>query len=209
VTFSIWHAGSYHLQHVQQLERLDEFQLMMEHDLRSAQVTETRNVATALKYIEAYCSGPNPAHEGITYSVTDEDRKKLERQRTIQEKLPAKHESAINVLRAKQERDTKIRLQKQQSELKQLELDYEKEKSAQELQYARDSSQLDMTIQARRSKIARRWDLKFEIWRRNWEKEHGFKLYGALPHETWPEMPDTETAIDLSSSLAVGIRATT
>lgn len=203
MTFSICSQIAYHLQHVQQLERLDEFQLMMEHDLRTAQAMETQNVATALKYIEAYCLGPNPAHEGVIYAVTDEDRRKLERQRMTQEKLPAKHESAISVLRAKQERDMRLRIQKQQLELGQLQADYEKEKSAQELQYAKDASQLDMTIQTRRSKILRRWDLKFEIWRRNWEKENESKLYGTLPHEDWPETTDADIQIDPSSSLAI------
>ncbi|KAF2440251.1 hypothetical protein P171DRAFT_435081 [Karstenula rhodostoma CBS 690.94] len=194
-------------QHVQQLERLDEFQLMMEHDLRNAQAMETQNVATALKYIEAYCLGPNPAHEGVIYAVTDEDRRKLERQRMIQEKLPAKHESAINVLRGKQERDTGVRIQKQQMELDQLHADYEKEKSAQELQYAKDSSQLETIIQTRRSKITRRWDLKFEIWRKNWENENESKLYGTLQHGTWPEATDTDLHIDPSSSLAIYIQS--
>ncbi|KAL1612095.1 hypothetical protein SLS60_000318 [Paraconiothyrium brasiliense] len=200
--------SSNRIQHVQQLERLDEFQLTMEHDLRNAHAVETQNVATALKYIEAYCSGPNPAHEGVMYTVTDEDRRKLERQRTTQEKLPAKHESAINVLRAKQERDIKLRLQRQQSELEQLETDYEKNKSAQELQYTKDCSQLDMIIRTRRNKLARQWDLRSEIWRREWEKENECKLYGTLPHETWPETTEVDVPIDPSSSLAVYIRAT-
>ncbi|KAL5377406.1 hypothetical protein PMIN06_010082 [Paraphaeosphaeria minitans] len=194
-------------QHIQQLERLDEFQLMMEHDLRNVQAMETQNVATALKHIEGYCSGPNPAHEGVIYVVTEDDRRKLERQRIIQGKLPAKHESAINVLRAKQERDTRLRIQKQQLELEQLHADYEKEKSAQELQYAKDSSQLDLTIQTRRSRIMRRWDLKFEVWRRSWEKENESKLYGALPHGNWPEPTAANLHIDPSSSLAIYIQS--
>jgi hypothetical protein len=167
---------------------------------------ETQNVATALKYIDAYCSGPNPAHEWVTYAVTDEDRRKLERQRITQEKLPARHESAINVLRAKQERDTRVRVQKHRSELDQLEADYEKERSAQELQYDKDSSQLDMIIQARRSKIMRRWDLRYEIWRRNWEKENEYRLYGTIPHENWPEATDADIPIDPTSSLAVYVQ---
>ncbi|KAL5384120.1 hypothetical protein DPSP01_005594 [Paraphaeosphaeria sporulosa] len=194
-------------QHIQQLERLDEFQLMMEHDLRNAQAMETQNVATALKYIEGYCSGPNPAYEGVVYVVTEDDRMKLERQRVTQDKLPAKHESAINVLRAKQERDTRLRIQKQELELEQLHADYEKEKSAQELQYGKDLSHLDLTIQTRRSKIMRQWDLKFEVWRRNWEKENESKLYGTLPHGNWPEPTDTNIHIDPSSSLAIYIQS--
>lgn len=182
---------------------------MMEHDLRNAQAMETQNVATALKYIDAYCLGPNPAHEGVVYRVTDNDRKKLERQRIIQEKLPAKHESAINVLRAKQERDTRLRIQKQQLELNQLDADYEKERNAQELQYGKDCSQLDLIIQTRRSRTMRRWNLKLEIWKRNWEKENEFKLYGTLPHGNWPESTDTGSIhIDPSSSLAIYIQST-
>ncbi|KAF1975400.1 hypothetical protein BU23DRAFT_72921 [Bimuria novae-zelandiae CBS 107.79] len=195
-------------QHAQQLERLDEFQLRMEHDLRSAHDTETQNVATALKHMEAYCSGPNPAHPDISYTVTDEDRKTLERQRIIQEKLPAKHESAINVLRAKQERDTIVRTQKHQSELEQLEADYENNKRAEELQYEKDVSQLDATIQTRRRRILRRWNLKFEIWRRNWEEEHSATLRGPIPHEEFPEPPDAHTMIDPLSPLAVHTGAT-
>ncbi|KAJ4286074.1 hypothetical protein N0V90_013423 [Kalmusia sp. IMI 367209] len=181
-------------QHVQQLERLDEFQLGMEHDLRTAHATETQNVATALKYMEAYCSGPNPTNPEITYIVTDEDRSKLERQRIIQTKLPAKHASAINVLRARQERDIQVRLQKQQTELQQLDVDHDKEKRTQELQYVKDTGQLDAVIQTRRSRIDRRWNLRFEIWRKEWEKETGVPLNGPLPHADWPETTDPEYA---------------
>lgn len=200
--------SSYNSQQVAQIERLEEFQLTMEHDLRNAQAIETQNVATALKYIEAYCSGPNPAHEGVAYTVTEEDLKKLERQRIMQEKLPAKHESAINVLRAKQERDLKVKLQKQLLELEQIDTDYQKEKSALESQYAKDCIQLDATMQTRRNKLVRQWDLKFEIWRRQWEKENGGKLYGTLPHEDWPNTTESDISIDASSPLAVYIRST-
>lgn len=188
------------MQHGLALERLDEFQIVAEHDLRKAHAQEIQNVATALKYMEAYCSGanPDPAHK-----VTEEDRKKLERQRMMQTKLPAKHESAINVLRAKQERDTKIKLQKQQTELQQLDAEYEKEKRAEELQYVKDSSRLDALIQSRRRRAIHRWDLKFEIWRRDWENQHGTTLNGRLPHEDWPETTDMEAPITCSSSLAL------
>lgn len=148
----------------------------MEHDLRNTHDTETQNVATALKHMEAYCAGPNPVNSDIIYTVTDDDRNKLECQRTVQTKLPAKQESAINVLRAKQERDTKNKIQKQKAELQQLDADYEKERHAQELQYAKDCSQLEAVIQARRSRIDCRWNLKLEIFRKQWEKETGKPL---------------------------------
>ena len=171
---------------MQQMERLDEFQLRVEHDLRESHRAETQNVATALKYMEAYCIGPNPAHPEISYAVTDEDRRKLERQRILQGKLPAKHDSVINVLRAKQERDAKVKLQRQQSELEQLRQDHVEDTRAQQVQYESDTRRLDAIIQTRRGRVIRRWDLKMEIWRRNWEKEYGMTLHGRIPHGNWP-----------------------
>lgn len=191
------------MQHALELERLDEYQLVAEHDMRKAQAQETQNVATALKYMEAYCSGTKPANPELAHVVTDEDRKKLARQRTTQKKLPAKHESAINVLRAKQERDLKVKLQKQQTELQQLDAEFEKEKRAEELQYVKDSSRLDAVIQARRRRLMQRWELRFEIWRKDWENQHGRTLAGRLPHEEWPENRDLEAPSNASSLLAL------
>ena len=94
------------LQHNEDLERLEERQLLAEHDLLKAQSQETQNVATALKYIEAYCLGTRNDEERA-HTVSEEDFKKLDRQRMIQQDLPRKHASAINVLRARQELDTK------------------------------------------------------------------------------------------------------
>lgn len=153
--------------------------------------------------MDAYCSGANPTNPELAHTVTDEDRKKLERQRMTQEKLPAKHESAINVLRAKQERDAKLKLQKQQTELQHLDGQYEKDKNAEELQYVKDSSRLDKIIQARRGRLIQRWDLRFEIWRKDWENQHGTTLNARLPHEDWPETSDMEAPISQSSSLAL------
>lgn len=152
--------------------------------------------------MEAYCSGSNPTNPEVAHTVTEEDRKKLARQHLTQQKLPAKHESAINVLRARQEKDTKVKLQKQQNELQQLDVDYEREKRAEELQYVKDSSRLDALIEARRRKVISRWDLKFEVWRRDWENQHGTTLNGRLPHEEWPETP-VDAPLDSSSSLAL------
>jgi uncharacterized protein (DUF952 family) len=175
----------------------------MEHDLREAHATEKQNVATALKYMTAYCTGRNPTDPSLVHAVTEEDWNKLKRQSLIQRKLPAKHEGAINVLRAKQERDTKNRLQKQKKELQQLDVDYEKNKISKELQYTDDSNRLNETIQARRARIMKRWDLRFEMWRNDYENQHGIALYGRIPHEVWPGDSDTNSDISASSSLAV------
>ena len=57
-------------QHALDLERLDETQIIAEHDLRKAQAQETQNVATALKYMEAYCSGNKPTNSIMFKKLT-------------------------------------------------------------------------------------------------------------------------------------------
>lgn len=84
-----------------------------EHELREAQLHEVQNVATALKYMDAYCNGSHATE----HTVSDEDRKKLKRQHVVQENLPQKHDSAINVLRSKQEKEVKLRVHTQRTEL--------------------------------------------------------------------------------------------
>ncbi|KAF2681300.1 hypothetical protein K458DRAFT_392090 [Lentithecium fluviatile CBS 122367] len=190
-------------QHAVELDRLDERQINAEHELRKTHGTETQNVATALKYMDAYCSGAKPTDPEFAHDVTDEDRQKLARQRELQQKLPGKHVSAINVLRARQERDTQAKLQKQEAELRALDTQYEKDKRAEELQFMKDSSRLDKVIQGRRRRMIHRWDLKFEIWRKDWESQHGTTLNARLPHEDWPEASDLDSPITQSSSLAV------
>jgi hypothetical protein len=151
----------------------------------------------------AYCSGTSSSQPELTHTVTGEDRNKLEYQRVMQEKLPAKHESAINVLRGKQEKDCKAKLQKQQAELRHLDEQYERDIRAEELLYAKDSSRLDRLRQTRRERILNRWNLKVEIWRKDWESQHGMALNGRLPHEDWPEVPDTDATISKTSALAI------
>ncbi|ORY19863.1 hypothetical protein BCR34DRAFT_620849 [Clohesyomyces aquaticus] len=190
-------------EHVLELERLDEFQVVAEHELRKSHDQETQNVATALKYMEAYCSGSRSAHTDTTHTVTEEDRRKLARERLTQKKLPAKHGSAINVLRARQEKDTKAKLHKQTTELQQLDASYEQDKQAEEAQFSSDQDRLDALAASRRRRIMNRWELKFEMWRRDWENQHGTTLKGRLPHEEWPTLANLEGPVDSTSSLAL------
>jgi hypothetical protein len=165
-------------------------------------------VATALKYMEAYCSGAKPTNPDISYVVTDEDRKKLARQRIIQEKLPQKHESAINVLRARQEKDMQAKVDKQEIELKQLESDYERVKNAEEARFASDSARLSAIIEARRKRIMHRWDLKLEMWRKDWQSQYRTTLHGPLHREAWPNSTPSDGSMNPSSSLSLYTQVT-
>ncbi|KAF2488879.1 hypothetical protein BU16DRAFT_553641 [Lophium mytilinum] len=171
--------------HTQHLEQLEEAQVAAEHDLRRAQVQENQNMATALKYMEAYCNGPNSSG----HTVSEEDRKKLKRQHTVQDSLPRKHDSAINVLRSKQEKDVKVQMHKQHTELVQMDLDFEKELGQLDAKFHRDSSKLDVLAEVRRRKAIARWDLRMEIWRRQFEKQHETCFDGSIPHPDWPATP--------------------
>ncbi|KAH7078269.1 hypothetical protein FB567DRAFT_131381 [Paraphoma chrysanthemicola] len=195
-------------QHTLELEHLEEAQILAEHDLRKAHDVETQNAATALKHMEAYCLGGGPTHPQHPHVVTEEDFKKLDRQRMLQQNLPRKHENAINVLRARQERELKNKLQKQEMELELLEASQEKERAAEESDFTKEAEKLEVVIEGRRRRLLQRWDLKFEMWRREWEEKHGAKVNVSLEHEHWPlQLTNTITPIPESSSLATYVRA--
>jgi hypothetical protein len=196
------------LQHLQDLERLEESQVVAEHDLRKAHAQETQNVATALKHMEAYCLNSDLSHPEHHHVVTEEDFEKLDRQRMIQQNLPRKHDNAINVLRARQEREMQNRQQKQATELGLLDAAHERERAAEEVGNAKEMEKLEILIETRRKRLLRRWDLKFEIWRRDWEAQHQSIFTLPLEHETWPLQPTTTTTpIPGSSSLAPYVQA--
>ncbi|KAH9868616.1 hypothetical protein J1614_007688 [Plenodomus biglobosus] len=173
-------------QHAQDLERLEERQISAEHDLRQAHEQETQNVATALRHMDAYCLGTNANHPDHPHVVTEEDFKKLDRQRLIQKDLPRKHENAINVLRALQERDTQRKIEKQEAELDTLDMAHDEEKLAEEERQKKELERLNLVIDGRRKRLLQRWDLRFEIWRHDWENQHGTTVTQKLEHEEWP-----------------------
>jgi hypothetical protein len=209
--FDIWShticQPAHALQHLNDLDRQEERQLQAEHDLLKAQAQETQNVATALKYIEAYCLGTKNDQEHA-HAVTEDDFKKLDRQRLLQRDLPRKHASAINVLRARQELDTERKLEAQEVELEQMDVDYEKEKLTQETVYKEELEKLEIMIETRRKRLLQRWDLKFEMWRRDWEEQHNTTLNAKLEHEDWPaRKADHTITIAATSSLAPYVKA--
>lgn len=173
--------------HLLALERLEETQISAELDVMKAQEEEVKRVATALKYMERYCyenptpwnetesldgcqdiSNPQPQHE-----VSDEDRFKLKRQYAIRDSLPQKHASAINVLRARQDKSFKSRQEQQRREKLELDIQGETQKAILEITQANEEGRLNGIIEARRKRLSSRWDLKIEVWRRNYERATG------------------------------------
>ena len=187
---------------------MDDVQLVAEHDLRTAQDQESQNVATALKHMEAYCLGTNVNPSEHTHAVSEEDFKKLDRQRLIQQNLPTRLQSAINVLRARQERETKRKLRKQEEELKAMDEASKKQRAAREVECSQELERLETVIQARRRRVMQRWDLKLEMWRRDWEEQQRAQLTARLEHESWPPSK-TQNALPIpeSSGLAQYVKA--
>jgi len=158
---------------------------MAEHDLRQAHGVETQNVATAIKHMEAYCRASGKS-QPERLQVTEEDFRTLDRQRMIQQNLPRKHEDAINVLRARQERAVKNKIRKQEAEISSLDEVDEREIVAEKAEHAAEMAKLEALIESRRKRLRQRWHLKFEIWRKDWENHHKTAIDFDLEHETWP-----------------------
>ena len=175
----------------------------MEHELWKSQAQETQNVATALKHMTAYCSGTNSADPTLTRDVTAEDLKKLERQRLLQQKLPDKHASQINVLRAKQDRDMRNKLEKQKLQLEQLDKDMQHQLAQEAYHHTQERDHLDSVMKMRRKRVEKRWDLRYEMWRKDWEKRNGQALPGRIPQEEWPENAYQSYLIHSTSAMAV------
>ena len=190
-------------QHAQALEQLEEAQVAAELDLRKAHVQERQNVATALKYMEAYCDGLNTSGTESKHTVSEDDRKKLKRQHALQDNLPHKHESAINVLRAKQEKDVKVHMHKQNAELVQMDHEFEKENRLLEMHFLKESSRLEALMESRRRRAAARWTLRTESWRKDFESQHGTALPGQLPCLDWPDPPLQEPKSADESSVLI------
>lgn len=193
---------------MQDLEHLEEVQIIAEHDLRKAQDIEGQNVATALKHMEAYCLGGGQTHPDHPHVVSQEDFKKLDRQRMLQEGLPRRQENAINVLRAKQEREVKNKMQKQEQELDLMCAAHDRERAAEESEHAQEIEKLEGLIKSRRKRLLQRWSLKFEIWKRDWEQQHDTTVDLRLEHEAFPSLvTKTITPIPKSSALAGYLQA--
>lgn len=147
---------------------MDEAQIAAEHDLRKAHDTESQNVATALKHMMAYCAGGAAVDPTMMHDVKEEDHKKLARQLILQQNLYAKHESAINVLRAKQERDTKAKKRWHIVEVQQLAITLDKDKQAQESQFIKDLSRLEALFEMKKRRSRNRWELRWKLHEKQW-----------------------------------------
>jgi len=95
-------------------------QVKVEADLREAHAQESRDQATALRHMEAYCAGTYSTGEAHHRLVTKADIQELEKARRVRDGLWMKHQSAINILRGEQGRRMGFRVQRQEREVLEL-----------------------------------------------------------------------------------------
>lgn len=146
--------------HAQSMSEAEDKQVKAEAEMRALHAQEERDSTTALRHMEAYCAGrylSTGKPHGRT--VTGQNLAELENARRAKEGMRARHESAINVLRAEQTRRLRLRGQRQAKEVV-------------ELRMGQRGNELDMerswTDEGRvfEGFVARRWEALGKRWER-------------------------------------------
>jgi len=167
--------------HAVSLSDAEDKQVQAEADLLATHGRENRDIATALKHMEAYCAGTLGGGEPHGRTVTDQDRGELEKTRRARDAMAGRHEGAIRVLRGEQGRRMKSRVARQEREISSLE-------RAQRAEAAELERAFDMTESLellKRETLVRRWEVQDAIFLRKLEVDTGVALGGRLPEVDW------------------------
>lgn len=170
-----------HDAHSMSLAEAEDKQVQAEADLLATHERENRDLATALKHMEAYCAGTLGGGEPHGRTVTDQDRGELEKTRRAREAMAGRHEGAIRVLRGEQGRRMKSRVARQERETASLERAHRNENAEMERGFELTEG-LDVV---KREVLARRWEVQDAVFLRKLEIETGVALGGRLPGLDW------------------------
>jgi hypothetical protein len=163
------------------LSEAEDKQVQAEADLLATHERENRDLATALKHMEAYCAGTLGGGEPHGRTVTEQDRGELEKTRRAREAMSSRHEGAIRVLRGEQGRRMKSRVARQEREIASLERAQRNETAEME----RGFELMDGLDGAKREALSRRWEVQDAVFLRRLEVETGVVLGGRLPGLDW------------------------
>ena len=197
--------------HAVSLSEAEDKQVQAEADLLATHGRENRDMATALKHMEAYCAGTLGGGEPHGRTVTDQDRGELEKTRRARDAMAGRHEGAIRVLRGEQGRRMKSRVARQEREIASLE-------RAQRVEAAELERAFDMTESLgflKRETLVRRWEVQDAIFLRKLEVDTGVVLGGRLPEVDWTAdqlagwpRGDADAGVSLTSRARVDSRLT-
>ena len=186
--------------HAISLAEAEDKQVLAEADLLATHERENRDLATALKHMEAYCAGTLGGGEPHGRTVTDQDRGELEKTRRAREAMASRHEGAIRVLRGEQGRRLKGRMARQEREIASLERAHRYEAAEMERSFEITEG-LDVV---KREALFRRWEVQDAVFLRKLEVDTGVVLGGRLPGLDWgaDQLAGLESGIPTISSRA-------
>ncbi|KAK7731433.1 hypothetical protein SLS57_001372 [Botryosphaeria dothidea] len=179
--------------HAQDTERLEDKQVKAEYALEQSHREERARSAAALKHMKAYCSGSSVPGSTKRRIVTEEDKRRLRDQEKLHDELDKKHEAAMKMARARQEKDMKDLKHDHEQELKELEKKYKEARLASRKTVQEVCRQLDAVIRTRRLRVVRRWYISLKVWDRTVGENADIPSYGDLPAIPWPEKSAVET----------------
>jgi hypothetical protein len=192
--------------HALSLAEAEDKQVLAEADLLATHERENRDLATALKHMEAYCAGTLGGGEPHGRTVTDQDRGELEKTRRAREAMASRHEGAIRVLRGEQGRRLKGRMARQEREIASLERAHRYEAAEMERSFEMTEG-LDVL---KREALFRRWEVQDAVFLRKLEVDTGVVLGGRLPGLDWgaDQLSGHESGVPSSSRARVDSRLT-
>lgn len=167
--------------HALSLSEAEDKQVSAEADLRATHAREDRDVATALKHMEAYCAGTLGCGTPHGRTVTEQDLRELEKTRRAREGLQARHEGAIRVLRGEQGRRMKGRVARQEREVGGLVRAQEGEREGLEKGWG----VVEALVRGKRGMLSRRWEVEDRVFMKRLEVETGVVLGGRVPGVEW------------------------
>lgn len=164
--------------HASAISNAEDKQVKAEADLRATQSQERLSNATALKHMQAYCSGTYSSGQPHNRIITDQDRSELDKTEHIRDNMPAKHGSQINVLRGEQGRRMRLRVQRQDREVQELQRSQRKEELELERKCTAGAARLEESVTSKQRKIRWRWELQNAILAKKIEAATGLELDG-------------------------------
>ncbi|KAM0717878.1 hypothetical protein Q7P37_006210 [Cladosporium fusiforme] len=170
-----------HDTHAHSLAEAEDKQVAAEADLRATHAREDRDVATALRHMEAYCAGTLGCGTPHGRTVTEQDLRELEKTQRARAGMAARHEGAIRVLRGEQGRRMKGRVARQEREMANLARAHRGEEEGME----RGWGVLEALVGVKREALVRRWEVEDAVFLRRLEVETGVELGGRLPPVLW------------------------
>lgn len=172
--------------HATALADAEDAQVQAEADLLAAHAREARDLATALRHMEAYCAGTLGCGAPHGRTVTEQDLRELGKARAARAGLPGRHEGAVRVLRGEQGRRLKGRVKRQEREVGNLVRAHGGEVEGLE----RGFGVLVRGVEGKREGLVRRWEVQDAVFLRRLEVE------GRLPGVEWGDELDDDDAVD-------------